>query len=115
MQIEEKKKEEGNWDEDLISGALSGVLTIINEITRSKKRLRKIEKEGTTLYFSYGKYHVVCLIANTDLPILIKKLDEFSKDFEKRFNKDLKNFVGDLRPFGPTKYMVKRKFSQKYT
>jgi len=107
----EKKRE---VDEDLISGALTGVVAIISEITQSKKQLRKIDKEGYHLLFSFGKYHVVCLISNMDLPVLLKKLDEFSKDFEIKFGKDLKNFVGNVSPFDSTKYLIKKYFSQKY-
>jgi MFS family permease len=107
----EKKKE---MDEGIISGALTGVVAIISEITQSKKQLRKIDKEGYHLLFSFGKYHVTCLISRMDLPVLLKKLDEFSKDFEIKFGKYLKNFVGNVSPFDSTKYLVDKYFSQKY-
>ena len=107
----EKKKE---MDEGIISGALTGVVAIISEITQSKKQLRKIDKEGYHLLFSFGKYHVTCLISRMDLPVLLKKLDEFSKDFEIKFGKYLKNFVGNVTPFDSTKYLVDKYFSQKY-
>ncbi|MHA1191429.1 MAG: hypothetical protein ACTSP9_03940 [Promethearchaeota archaeon] len=102
-------------DENIISGALTGVLTIISEITASKKRLRKIDKEGHNLYFSYGKSHIVTLISSMDLPILIKKLDAFSKDFGTKFEKELKSFVGNVSPFEDTKYLVEKYFNQKYS
>jgi len=107
----EKKKE---MDEGIISGALTGVVSIISEITQSKKQLRKINKEGYHLLFSFGKYHVTCLISRMDLPVLLKKLDEFSKDFEIKFGKYLKHFVGNVTPFDSTKYLVDKYFSQKY-
>lgn len=110
----EEKEKKREMDEDLISGALTGVVAIISEITQSKKQLRKIEKEGYHLLFSFGKYHVVCLISNLDLPVLLKKLDEFSKDFEIKFGKDLKNFVGNVSPFDSTKYLIDKYFNQKY-
>lgn len=44
---------------------------MISEITKSKKHLRKIEKEGINLFFSYGKYHIAALISSMDLPILL--------------------------------------------
>ncbi len=111
---EEEKKDKREMDEDLISGALTGVVAIISEITQSKKQLRKIDKEGYHLLFSFGKYHVVCLISTMDLPVLLKKLDEFSKDFEIKFGKELKNFVGNVSPFDSTKYLIDKYFNQKY-
>lgn len=102
-------------DENVISGALTGVLTIISEITQSKERLRKIDKKGHYLYFSYGKSHIVTLITSMDLPILIKKLDAFSKDFGTKYEKILKYFVGNVSPFEDTKYLVEKYFNQKYS
>ena len=101
-------------DEDLISGVLSGVISIISEITRSKKQLRKIDKEGANLIFTYGKYHITTLITSMDLPVLIKKLDEFSREFEHRFEPSLKSFAGNVGVFEPTKFLIEKYFSQKY-
>jgi len=96
-----------------VAGVLSGVITIISEITQSKKQLRKIDKQGVFLLFGYGKYHIVALIATMELPVLFKKLDEFSKDFENRFSKDLKTFQGNVSRFVPTKNLIKKYFKQK--
>lgn len=118
LEKDEKSKikiEKFELDEDLISGGLTGVITIISEITKSKKQLRKIEKEGVNLFFSYGKYHIAALISSMDLPILLKKLDDFSKEFEQKFEKELKNFKGHINPFNPTNYLVKKYFVQKYS
>ncbi len=115
-QIEQPKEkiDQHQVDEDLIAGGLSGVITIISEITKSKKRLRIIEKEGVQLIFSYGKYHIATLISTMNLPILLKKLDEFSREFEEKFEKELKSFTGYINPFESTKYLVDKYFIQKY-
>lgn len=102
------------YDEDLISGALSGIITIISEITQSKQKLRKIDKEGNYLLFSYGKFHTAALITSMDLPVLFKKLDDFSREFEHEFSKELKSFQGNVRNFLQTKLLVKKYFKQKY-
>jgi len=117
--FEKKGKTEGKegtiqFDRDLVSGVLSGVITIISEITHSKKQLRKIDKQGIFLLFGYGKYHIVALIATMELPVLFKKIDEFSRDFEHKFSKDLKTFKGNVNCFVPTKYLIKKYFSQKF-
>ena len=109
------KDKEGTvqFDRDLVSGVLSGVITIISEITNSKKELRKIDKEGVFLLFGYGRYHIVALIATMELPVLFKKLDEFSREFENKFSKDLKLFAGNVARFFPTKSLIKKYFKQK--
>lgn len=112
-ELVDKSNEEDQIDEDLISGALSGILTIISEITHSKKQLRKIDKEGVNLLFTYGKYHITTLISVMELPVLFKKLDEFSKEFEHKFTKELKNFQGNVNRFISTKQIIKKYFRQK--
>ncbi|MFX0025219.1 MAG: hypothetical protein ACFE8M_02300 [Candidatus Hermodarchaeota archaeon] len=107
-------KEDECMDEDLVSSALTGVLSILSEITRSKKKLRRIEKDDDFLYFSYGKNHIATLISSMDLPVLTRKLDNFSKDFEDKFYEELKDFVGNMTPFESTKYLIKKNFTQKY-
>ncbi len=109
-----KEEEHSELDEDLISGVLSGVISIISEITHSKKQLRQIQKEEATLLFTYGKYHIIALIVSMELPVLFKKLDEFSREFEQKFSKDLKTFKGNVQRFEPTKFLVVKYFSQKY-
>ncbi len=109
-----KEEEHPELDEDLVSGVLSGVISIISEITHSKKQLRQIQKEEATLLFSYGKYHIIALIASMELPVLLKKLDEFSREFEQKFSTDLKTFKGNVQRFDPTKFLVVKYFSQKY-
>ena len=81
---------------------------------RTKKQLRKIDKEGANLIFTYGKYHITTLITSMDLPVLIKKLDEFSREFEHRFEPSLKSFAGNVGIFEPTKFLIEKYFSQKY-
>lgn len=102
-------------DENVIAGALTGILSLISEITQSKKWLRRIDKDGNYLYFSYGKSYVVTLISSMDLPILTKKLDAFSKDFGTKYEKEIKSFVGNVSLFEDTKYLVKKYFNQKYS
>jgi len=103
-----------DFDEDLISGVLSGIITIISEITHSKRQLRQIQKEEVNLLFTYGKYHIVTLITSMELPVLFKKLDEFSREFENKFTKELKHFKGNVARFNPTKFLVVKYFDQKY-
>lgn len=112
--FQEEEEGECGFDEDLISGALTGIVTILSEITRSSKHIKKIDKEGNHLFFAFGKYHIAALITTTDLPILYKKLDAFSRSFEQHFLEEVKNFKGNVQVFSSARYMVDRYFSQKY-
>lgn len=102
-------------DDDLISGALSGILTIVSEITKSKKQLRKIVKEGKYVYFSHGKNHVVSLISSMDLPILLKKLDKFSKEFEEKFDENINDFGVNMSVFKDGEFLVEKYFKEKHS
>ena len=86
--------------EDLITGGLTGILTLISEITNERKRnLRIIDKQRVKIYFSYGKNIIVSLISTKFLPVLFKKLEIFTKTFEREFEVDLLNFRGKINIF----------------
>ena len=38
-------------------------------------------------------------ITSIDLPVLFKKLDDFSREFEHQFTKELKTFQGNVQEF----------------
>ncbi len=96
-------------NEDLITGGLTGVLELLTEITNEHKHLRIIDKEGIKIYFAYGKYVICALLSTKFLPILFKKLDMFTKDFENTFEQELLNFRGNTYPFlnGSEKLLLK--------
>ena len=48
-----------------------------------------------------------------ELPVLFKKIDEFSRDFENKFSNDLKTFQGNVARFFSTKNLIKKYFKQK--
>ncbi len=98
--------------EDLVTGGLTGILTLISEITNEKKKnLRIIDKAGIKIYFSYGKSVIVALISTKYLPVLFKKLEIFTKEFERQFYKELSNFKGKINPFfNKTDILITRYF-----
>ncbi len=85
--------------EDLIAGGLTGILTLISEITNEKKNLRMIDKDKVKIYFDYGKYIIVALTSSKYMPIIAKKLSLFTKIFEKTFEESLTNFTGKINEF----------------
>ena len=97
-------------NEDLITSGLTGILSLISEITNEKKALRIIDKHRVKIYFSYGKHVICALISTKQLPVLFKKLDIFTKSFEKQFEKELINFHGKINLFYKTGDLIKKYF-----
>ncbi len=96
--------------EDLITGGFTGILALISEITNEKRNLNIIDKEGVKIYFSYGKSVIAALISTKYLPVLSKKLDIFTRSFEKRFDYELAHFTGKINPFHDAKKLIYRYF-----
>jgi MFS family permease len=96
--------------EDLITGGFTGIIGLITEITNENKNLNIIDKEGVKIYFSYGKSVISALISTKYLPVLSKKLDIFTKAFERQFENELANFTGKINPFADAKRLIYRYF-----
>jgi len=97
-------------NEDLITGGFAGIIGLISEITNQNKNLNIIDKEGVKIYFSYGKSVISALISTKYLPVLSKKLDIFTRSFERQFEYELANFTGKINPFYNAKKLVYRYF-----
>ena len=86
--------------EDLITGGLTGILTLVSEITSERtKNLRIIDKDRVKIYFAYGKKVIVALISTKFLPLLFRKMEIFTKAFERKFETELTNFRGKINVF----------------
>jgi len=97
-------------NEDLITGGFSGILNLITEITNEKKHLRIIDKEGLKIYFAYGKNVIVALISTKYLPILFRKLEQFTKAFEKQYEYELEEFQGKVSVFESAENLINEFF-----
>lgn len=97
-------------NEDLITGGFSGILGLLSEITNEEKHLRIIDKEGVKIYFAYGKYVIIALVSTKNLPILSKKLELFTKAFEKMHEHDLIYFKGKINTFEDASELITKYF-----
>jgi hypothetical protein len=97
-------------NEDLITGGFTGIIGLISEITNQNKNLNIIDKEGVKIYFSYGKSVISALISTKYLPVLSKKLEIFTKSFERQFESELAHFAGKINPFQEAKRLIYRYF-----
>ncbi|TXT60013.1 MAG: conserved membrane protein of unknown function [Promethearchaeota archaeon] len=103
--------QESRLSEDLVTGGLTGVLSLISEITNEKKHLRMIDKGELKIYFSYGTHIILALTAQKYLPVLFKKSEQFIKRFEKIYHQQLSQFFGETTQFSETETIINRYFS----
>ncbi|MFX1452727.1 MAG: hypothetical protein ACFFCM_17955 [Promethearchaeota archaeon] len=95
---------------DLIAGSISGISSLIQELTKSKERVETIKQKDLKILLKYGKYVTAALIAEEDLEILHSKLKILINEFETLFQYILPKWKGDLEVFSPVKVMVERIF-----
>ncbi|MFX0103109.1 MAG: hypothetical protein ACFFCS_26325, partial [Candidatus Hodarchaeota archaeon] len=98
-------------DSLLVSGGLTGVITIVSEMTKSDKKLNTIQQEGRNVLLAYGDYCTVALIADEDLEILHDKIRRLRIEIESLFMDVLPGWDGDLGVFKPIKVLVDKTFS----
>ncbi|NVM01309.1 MAG: hypothetical protein HWN67_03175 [Candidatus Helarchaeota archaeon] len=105
--IEETEK---TIQSDLMAGGISGITTLMQELTKSKEKAEVIKQKDVHVIFKYGKYVTAALITIEDLEILHTKLKMLVEEFESLFQYILPDWKGDLDVFSPVKVMVKRVF-----
>ncbi|MHA1270340.1 MAG: hypothetical protein ACTSPY_11175 [Candidatus Helarchaeota archaeon] len=86
-------------DSQLVSAALMGITGMVKELTSSKKKLKTIDHMDKKIIFEYGEQIIGAILADTDLPIIRKKLREFINLFEIRYQAQLLAWTGDLSIF----------------
>ncbi|MFX1450597.1 MAG: hypothetical protein ACFFCM_07135, partial [Promethearchaeota archaeon] len=94
----------------LISGGITGIASLIQELTRSKSKVKIVEQEEMTILLEYGKYISAALITEENLITLRNKLVELIDDVEEFFQEELENFSGDIEPFSKIGKFVQRIF-----
>ncbi len=102
---------EDTFQSDLMAGGISGITTLMQELTKSKERAEVIRQKDVQILFKYGKFITAALIAVEDLEILHFKLKKLVDEFEILFQYILPKWKGDLEIFSPVKVMVERIFT----
>jgi hypothetical protein len=86
-------------DSQLVSAALMGITGMIRELTSSQKKLKAIDHMDKKVIFEYGNNVIGAILADTDLPVIRKKLKEFIDLFEIKYQAQLLGFSGDIAMF----------------
>ncbi|MFX0100863.1 MAG: MFS transporter [Candidatus Hodarchaeota archaeon] len=100
-------------DPSLIAGGITGFCEFIKELTMSESRLKVVKQERAIVLIDYGEHVTTALIASEELKILRNKLEFFTQEFEEFFQDVLKEWVGEVTVFLPTKTLVERIFEVK--
>ena len=104
------RKYTGKMSPQLVSSGVSGVITIVKEMTSSKKHLKSVDQEDVKFIFAYGLYATAALLAEEDLQIYHDKLKTFVEEFETEFKQYLINWTGSIHEFEPAMQIIARIF-----
>ncbi len=103
---------------DLVSGGIIGLVTMANEITRGKEKLRTIDHGDKKIMFLWSNNQKVIyvLLAKYELIFLRNKLKEFANDFETHFGNKMDKIYRGIVPedWAATKIIIERHFTRKY-
>jgi len=97
-------------DSSLITSALLGISSLLSEIMTSKRKIKSIDHMDKKIIFSHGYKVTAAIMSSIDLPIIRKKLNEFTQQFENHFKTELKEYMGEAGIWGAAKKMVNQIF-----
>ncbi len=95
----------------LVAGLFSAITSFAKEAVRSEQLLKTIDHGDVVLTIEYAKYVFAAIFADTTSTELRKKLSSFLTDFEKRHEKTLPMWLGDLDIFTGDIKVIEEVFS----
>ena len=104
--------EEEPIDCSIVTGFISGISSLIQEITHARKRLKDINIEDIKILLEDGNKNIMgILLTEENYKILRIKMRKLLEIFEREFETELESFSGCIDPFKRTKKIVDRIFS----
>ncbi|MDD1779096.1 MAG: hypothetical protein LUQ65_13095 [Candidatus Helarchaeota archaeon] len=101
-------------DCSLVTGFISGISSLIQEITNTQKKLKVIDVEDIRIILEYGKKNTLgVLMTEENFKILRVKLGKLLEIFETEFKSELSTFSGRVDIFERTTKFVDRIFTNK--
>lgn len=100
-------------DEDLFSGSLMAIQSLMQEMVKSEKTIRVIDHEDVKILFERSPHCIGVILAEEDLYIVHFKLQQLLSEFELLFGPTMPNWKGDLDHFQPLNSVIKRIFEIK--
>ncbi len=103
--------EESPIDPQLFAGGISGVCTLVQEMTQSQKRTKVIDQEDKTLILEFGEHITCVLLCTASSKILRNKLREIVEEIEFLFRDELASWTGNIAVFKPIGKLIQRYFT----
>ena len=104
--------EHGNKvDENLVSGALSTVGSILEEMTRTERGLSAIKKRGKVVTMYSSELVTGTIVGNDENEFLARKLKNFIQTFESIYRNDIITWKGESGSFDQIKSWMDATFS----
>jgi peptidoglycan/LPS O-acetylase OafA/YrhL len=100
-------------DEDLFSGSLMAIQSLMQEMVKSEKTIKVIDQEDVKILFERSSNALGVILAEEDLYIVHFKLRQLLSEFELLFGPTMQNWKGDLDHFHPLDSIIKRIFEIK--
>jgi hypothetical protein len=97
-------------DQALTAAGMSGVQSLFQEIISTDDGLNIVSIGSSEILFSHGKYITCVLVTKEPYRILLTKVDNFTKRFEKIFWGLLRNVSGSLNDFEAAHELVHEVF-----
>jgi len=100
---------------DLKAGGIIGVKTILKEIMRGQKEVKRIDQGDRILLINHSENVVFALVVKEELIVIRKKIEAFIEDFNASFSEFTKDigFSGvDMRIFKPIEQLAVKHFGQ---
>lgn len=97
-------------DEQLFAGGITGISSMIQELTENKSRLKAIRQEQGTVLLEYGEFITYVLICTKELTVLHNKLQQLKDEFEDFFEDIIPDWNGDVSMFIPTRKIIEKIF-----
>ncbi len=98
-------------DKELFAGGISGMIALIQELTKSDERIEVFSQKNKKIIIHYGKYLTGALISSKDLKILHQKLEELLYNYEDIFQDYFETWTGEISQFDPGIHLIKRFFT----
>ncbi len=86
-------------DPSLVTSALIGISSIVQEIVHSKRVLKTIDHMDNKILFSHGFHIIVAVLSEIDLPVIRNKLNKLTNRFEYYYGDELASWKGDVDTF----------------
>ena len=90
---------ERSLDSNLVAGGITGIASLIQEITSTAGKLEVIQQEGAKILIHPGVYITGVLVVEDDLSILHQKLAAFVTECETLFQYELPAWNGNIDIF----------------